>query len=72
MQFEHYVVMMIMQQLKSSQNNVKKSQMRQKDVVCHRAGVPNLFVSVSPLTSVAYPHRYKCTQDITDLRPFKF
>ncbi len=34
-----------------------------------RSGVPNLFVSVSPLTTIASPHWYKCTQDITDLRP---
>ena len=31
--------------------------------------VTNLFVSVSPLTSNAYPHWYKCTQVNTTLRP---
>ena len=34
-----------------------------------RQGVPNLFVSASPLTSVTPPHWYKCIQDITELRP---
>ncbi len=32
-------------------------------------GVPNLFVSASPLTSIASPHWYKCTQVNTTLRP---
>ncbi len=33
------------------------------------AGVLNLFASASPLTSIASPHWYKCTQDMTDLLP---
>jgi hypothetical protein len=33
------------------------------------SGVPNLFVSASPLTSIVSPHWYKCTQVNTTLRP---